>query len=744
MPLSASVPETNSGFPYRLESEAGAGAMGVVYRATDLTLERTVAIKFLKLDRSGDHAEEERKKRFLQEARAAAALSHPGVAGVYQVGTAEKQPYIVMEWIDGETLESVVEREGPMPIARAAGLIVDLLDVLAMAHERGIVHRDIKPANLMLSARDNLKVTDFGIARFAGQALVETVAGHVLATPRYASPEQLRGAVVDGRSDLFSTAVVFYRLLTGEAPWPGDNAMAVIGNILHQPPQPLSRHLESPPPALEGWFERALANDADGRFATAAHMKKALQRALSPESVSDALTVPTAGMTGALAESAVLFHAPVVTKSSQAALQYVRTWQSVDGGSLDREQLIRQLLDKPLHAPAFAGAVAVDNRLVLVESGVIHGILDLETGRLDPEAELPRSATVHLFQSPEPADSGLVPLLVSAFAPGRPRHQDLDTSVVNLPGLVRQLLAKGFAGVLDVQEEERQARILLGKGRIWLAILAGRWPEAPAGASWEQWLRQLTGIASVCDRHLAPPAVWYRYRYPELPIVATPDEAMLRPADGDLPLGERRIGERGLEPLFRLALEDGASLNEGEGPSSAALGAPMVRFLDWLLNQLPHELVEQRRAQAWKYLADWLANVRRARLHARVEGPENVRSQPFDLVTEDAAGKVLHLAQRLGVCDRQRFKAVTEQAVVAKQALAKRGDIGGLLLVSPHFEPDVAGAYEELIQRGFGNRLLGLDKSTGYEGFVRLSARRGFHLLLVEETDSGFRARFSA
>src|SRR5436309_3218106 len=221
-------------FPYQVEARIGEGAMGIVYRALEPSLERRVAIKSLHAQMlAGEEPETAReyRLRFLQEARAAAALSHPGAATIYRIGEEEGTPYIAMEWLEGKTLERLIQDEGKLAPERAVRLMIDLLGTLDAAHRNGVVHRDVKPANLVLLPDGRLKVTDFGIARLRGSDLVKTQAGFVLATPRFASPEQLRGEDVDGRSDLFSTGILLFHLLTGRFPFSGTDFLQVASSV---------------------------------------------------------------------------------------------------------------------------------------------------------------------------------------------------------------------------------------------------------------------------------------------------------------------------------------------------------------------------------------------------------------------------------------------------------------------------------------------------------------------------------
>jgi serine/threonine protein kinase len=192
--------------PFRMVGKVGEGAMGVVYRAEDLELGRPVAIKLIKPEHlaSLGGLAGQAAARFLQEARAAAAVRHPGATVVHRVGTEGGQPYLVMEWLDGQTLEAALAQRGRLPWEQAARLGLYLLAVLDAAHRQGIVHRDVKPANVMLLRGGAPKLTDFGIARVRGSSATDTLAGVVVGTPRYAAPEQLAGRPVDARADLYA------------------------------------------------------------------------------------------------------------------------------------------------------------------------------------------------------------------------------------------------------------------------------------------------------------------------------------------------------------------------------------------------------------------------------------------------------------------------------------------------------------------------------------------------------------
>jgi serine/threonine protein kinase/dipeptidyl aminopeptidase/acylaminoacyl peptidase len=253
---------------YRILEPLGGGGMGIVYRAEDLRLGRTVALKFLPPELTRDPVA---KARFLQEARTASALDHPNICTIYDVGeTADAQLYLAMPCYDGETLRQRLER-GALPPDEAVDIAWQIARGLAKAHRQGIVHRDVKPANLMLTADGVVKILDFGIAKLAGAAGL-TRTGLPLGTPAYMAPEQMRGEEVDVRTDLWSLGVVLYEMLCGRRPFPGDHEVVVRHGILNAQPEPLSRVRPGIPKELERILGGLLAKDPGDRYPTAEHL----------------------------------------------------------------------------------------------------------------------------------------------------------------------------------------------------------------------------------------------------------------------------------------------------------------------------------------------------------------------------------------------------------------------------------------------------------------------------------------
>lgn len=238
--------------------------MGVVYKARDLRLDRTVALKFLSVRRT---VTEEDRRRFLREARAASSLDHPNVCTLYEIGeTEEGGLFLAMAFCPGETLKVRIGR-GPLPTAEALDIAAQIAAGLAAAHERGIVHRDVKPVNVMISPEGRVKVVDFGIAKLEDAATNLTLAGTGMGTTPYMSPEHLRGGTLDGRSDVWSLAVVLYEMLTRKVPFEAAEGEEMVRAILQDAPVPLSQRLSGLPPAVYRIVERALAKGPAARYA---------------------------------------------------------------------------------------------------------------------------------------------------------------------------------------------------------------------------------------------------------------------------------------------------------------------------------------------------------------------------------------------------------------------------------------------------------------------------------------------
>jgi serine/threonine-protein kinase len=262
---------------YQVLEAIGQGAMGMVYKGLDPAIDRPVALKTIRLDNIVNSSEmHELKERLDREAKAAGQLSHPNIVTIYDVGEEQSMQYIAMEFLDGNTLEALIDNKQQWDYKTLCKLMIQICEALDFAHERGIVHRDIKPANIMMLDGDRVKVMDFGIARLDQSNMTQS--GVALGTPNYISPEQLKGQGIDRRSDIFSLGVVFYEMLTQQKPFKGDTISALIYSILHtNPPAPSEINLEVPR-IFDKIVAKALAKDPDLRFQTSREMADILRK----------------------------------------------------------------------------------------------------------------------------------------------------------------------------------------------------------------------------------------------------------------------------------------------------------------------------------------------------------------------------------------------------------------------------------------------------------------------------------
>ncbi len=272
---------------YRIDRVLGRGAMGVIYRAHDPEIERTVAIKLIRADLLDGEERTDYLARFRHEAQAAGRCAHPNIVALFDYALHDGNPFLVMEYVEGASLAQLLERGRRFSPMDAAGIVLQALAALEHAHGLGVVHRDMKPANILLPEGRPAKVTDFGISRIGGSAL--TQGGSVVGTPSYMSPEQCRGDEVDARSDLFSTGVVLFELLSGERPFRGRTFTGVVRQLLAE--EAPSLH-DMVPAALAVVVARALTKAPAGRFQSAAEMAEALDRAV--QAAGDEATVVTA------------------------------------------------------------------------------------------------------------------------------------------------------------------------------------------------------------------------------------------------------------------------------------------------------------------------------------------------------------------------------------------------------------------------------------------------------------------
>jgi serine/threonine-protein kinase len=386
---------------YEILGELGRGAMGVVYKATDPVIGRPVAVKTIRLSEEGTGlSRPELLARFQTEARAAGLLTHPNIVVVYDAGEENGLYYITMELVQGKSLQALLDAGHHFPPSRVLRIMEQTCSALQFAHERNIVHRDVKPANLMLTADDTVKVTDFGTAKILQFGTVQQTT-HVMGTPSYMSPEQVKGRPVDGRSDIFSLGVMLYEMLTGEKPFPGQSITTVIYKIVNEDPVPPRQLNPSIHPGLNSIAMRALAKEPEVRYQTCREMIEDLRnyRALggSEQNPDATMISPRAGSPMAAASASPGLRGLHGDPSSTPAL---RSLQS-HGGSPSQTPVIRRTgAIQTFEEPKKSSPVGTIFAALLLLSVIVYGGYKL---RPEFQAARERNKTYETAKSEQPA-----------------------------------------------------------------------------------------------------------------------------------------------------------------------------------------------------------------------------------------------------------------------------------------------------------------------------------------------------
>ena len=404
---------------YEILGELGRGAMGVVYRAVDPVIGRNVAVKTIRLTEEGTGlTRPELLSRFQTEARAAGLLTHPNIVVVYDAGEEDGLYYITMELVVGQSLQAAFDRGESFPVPRIVRILEQTCSALQFAHERSIVHRDIKPANLMLTPDDTVKVTDFGTAKILQFGTVQQTT-HVMGTPSYMSPEQVKGKPVDGRTDIFSLGVVLYEMLTGEKPFPGQSITTVIYKIVNEEPIPPRQLNPSIHPGLNDIVLRALAKEPEERYQSCREMFEDLRNyrslgghernteatLISPRGQlpGQPFSTPTAPLRSPYSED------PVAVAAAHSLQQRAATPSHTP--TVRRTGPLPPLTDVPEKKPNTFGTVLA---AILLLSVIAYGVF-----RLRPELEAVRAhnnptapppvVPQPTTQKPQPVDSSATP-----------------------------------------------------------------------------------------------------------------------------------------------------------------------------------------------------------------------------------------------------------------------------------------------------------------------------------------------
>ena len=370
---------------YKITEKLGEGGMGVVYKAEDTWLKRSVALKFLSEQTLGD---EEQKARFLREAQSAALLDHPNIAAVYDIGEADGRTFMAMALVDGPVLSDRI-KERPLKIDEALDVAIQMCEGLQEAHENGVTHRDIKPANIMLTRKGRVKITDFGLAHLAGRSKL-TKSGTTLGTPAYMCPEQALGEATDRRGDIWGVGVVLYEMIAGKPPFDYEHEQAIIYSIINEAQEPLTALRTGLPTELDRTVGKALAKKPEERYQHVADMRvdlRSLKKTLESGKPTILRTAPAGSVgarhavpaapeetTGTRAQHAVPLHSPA--EASEHPLAKYRVIEDVDetGDSVvyrAEDTQKKRVVDVRVVTESAARAAARNRRLQQIGLGVL-------------------------------------------------------------------------------------------------------------------------------------------------------------------------------------------------------------------------------------------------------------------------------------------------------------------------------------------------------------------------------------
>jgi serine/threonine protein kinase len=367
---------------FKILEKLGEGGMGVVYRAEDANLKRTVAIKFLP---RGLEAHEPERARFLQEAQAASAINHPNVCTIYEISEHEGQQFIVMEYVEGKTLRQMVPLQ---KVQTAIHYGIQIGEALQEAHSKGIAHRDIKTDNIMVNTKNQVKVMDFGLAKLKG-SLKLTKTSSTVGTLAYMAPEQIQGGEVDARSDIFSFGVVLYEMLTGHMPFRGEHEAAMVYSIVNEDPAPIQKYLPDISSEFVHILNRALEKDPNDRYQNVAEMVIDLRR-LKKETSRVYRTASVQGMTSTKRISKKTLFSVAGALGLVALIVLALLLFSKRGPELNPNRRER-LIDVPF-ADFFGPAISNDGKWVVFAAADARGKWDLYNKHLDSE-EQPKRIT---------------------------------------------------------------------------------------------------------------------------------------------------------------------------------------------------------------------------------------------------------------------------------------------------------------------------------------------------------------
>lgn len=363
----------------------------------------------------------------------------------------------------------------------------------------------------------------------------------------------------------------------------------------------------------------------------------------------------------------------------------------------------------------------------------MYGAIDRETGITGDAVyeTIPEEGRGTLYPLPDHLDERLIVNLSSLLHPPDREHSGLETAYTDMAKLFDRLCRERFDGAIRLEDDERLAFFLLDKGTPLLDIFSEGWDLEVRDRDWRSWIDDQPLTAHVERRRTILSSATYRRELEDLRIQVDPsnqrreDDTSIAATSGDLEVRPSSLDERSsrASTVWRDIYESDLSF----------------QLLEWMRDELSGYLQERGRLEAWKYLVGWTDEIAEARLYHKLERPEQKESDFFDLVTVDTGGKVLHVARRLASCSVRRLNMFIDGVEAAKKARIKTGDIGGAVLIAEEFDDEAIAAYEERVRQEESSWFFNFQESmTGYEGFVRMGTRRGFHLLLVRRKASSF------
>jgi serine/threonine-protein kinase len=420
---------------YRVEKLLGSGAMGEVYRAYDPAIDRLVAIKVLRPELIGGSGSEQLLERFRREARAAGRRFHPNIVAIWDFGDDNGMPFLAMEYVEGRSLGELIKSSGPLTPSRAANIIMQVLSALGFAHANGIIHRDIKPSNIMVLPNDDVKVADFGIARIDASDF--TIVGDLLGTPAYMAPEQLSGAPVDHRTDLFAVGVILFEMLTGVKPFRGKSITEIISFMETRGPEDIGALNPAVPDSLKRVITKSLAFEPAQRYPQAGEFSKAISDAV-PALLRDHQLSVASLSPRAIAESATT-RGPVPSPTSP-------------GGTSLAPELLRDVerdlatFIGPMASIAVKRAVRQTSDLLQLYESLCGQVNDpgdrtefLARGRLRAATSLGRSTTVSVAKRKTPGGQNPERL---AAPPKRANIVAIEADLTRFIGPIARILVK--------------------------------------------------------------------------------------------------------------------------------------------------------------------------------------------------------------------------------------------------------------------------------------------------------------